>query len=57
MGSWHATVSPCHCDNRLYCGLMFLKRNFFKSCFIKRVVTQTELEDFRLFLVALGVGG
>jgi hypothetical protein len=26
MGSWHTAVSPCHCDNPLYCGLMFLKK-------------------------------
>jgi hypothetical protein len=40
MGSWHTAVSPCHCDNSLYCGLMFLKRKKkFKLRFTKRVVT------------------
>jgi hypothetical protein len=29
MGSWHTAVSPCHCDNPLYCGLMFLKKEKF----------------------------
>jgi hypothetical protein len=52
MGSWHTAVSPCHCDNPLYCGLMFLKRKKekkFKSRFTKRVVT--------LGLVGLGLAG
>ena len=39
MGSWHTAVSPCHCDNPLCCGLMFLKRKIFNRAIIKRVVT------------------
>jgi hypothetical protein len=40
MGSWHTSVSPCHCDNPLNCGLMFFKRKIFNHILIKRVITE-----------------
>jgi hypothetical protein len=44
MGSWHTAVSPCHCDNPLYCGLLFLKKEKFLIMFyLKRVVTVRDL--------------
>jgi hypothetical protein len=54
MGSWHTAVSPCHCDNPLYCGLLFLKRKKnFKSRFTKRVVTPQPERSFSFDMEAL----
>jgi hypothetical protein len=48
MGSWHTSVSPCHCDNPLNCGLMFFKRKIFNHVLIKRVVTSLVHESTKL---------